>query len=660
MVEDESLIEQVFIQFFEKKWRSRECQLTGWPRIAAEQKLSLLDMNFLDAEFLLEECKEAIFQQGNNKSSRVDGVTFSFFKCYWKHVGDSTWKAISIFFIFGSMHNEWKDTLIVLIPQVKNPIVPSNFRPISLCQTTYKIVSTMLVNRLKKLMPKICSEEQMAFIPGRSMSEHCILAHEIFHRFKVSKNKKWCMVVKHDMEQAYDSMGFLMECMVNVRFSIILNGKILKWISACSDDVLVFSKAICSSANLVKKIVKDFCRWTGQNVNINKFQIMFGKVVSRHQRNKVVEILGFKVVKEWKYLAIKISLRRLKVADFHDFLSQVMDRLNVSDGKKGLHYVTCSEICKPRCVGGLGVQSLAIRAGILRTRLAWNYIRNPMTLLHRTVTAKYRDVVLDRICKKNASFSMQILKDGGIQLKNIVRWKVEALISNEGNWDEGKLKMFFQEEFILLIMQVKIDTVVKMDRLETISKLSGRSLSALAYDFVFRDKYMDDDGGFGMWLKNIMFNSKVELFWWRLSKFSIPNNHFLKYRKIASDDSCARGCQEVENYEHIVVHCKYLNEAFSAIHGWGFALPKFHSLDDCLEEMRRSSAKNKSMVRLYCTGVFLFWKNRNLVKHGRAAMTSSLVAANVISLSTFKNNLYLDSWVLIYHGSLQQLGTLHR
>ncbi|KAI0530873.1 hypothetical protein KFK09_000421 [Dendrobium nobile] len=245
---------------------------------------------------------------------------------------------------------------------------------------------------------------------------------------------------------------------------------------------------------------------------------------------------------------------------------------------------------------------------------------------------------------------MQILKDGGIQLKNIVRWKVgsgeqinvlgdiwlldkilnawatfvdcislegmmvQQLISDEGKWDEGKLKMFFQEELILLIMQVKIDTVVKKDRLETISKLSGRSLSALAYDFVFRDKYMDDDGGF-----------------------------------------------EVENYEHIVVHCKYLNEAFSAIHGWGFALPKFHSLDDCLEEMRRSSAKNKSMVRLYCTEVFLSGKNRNLVKHGRAAMTSSLVhGGNVISLSTLKNNLYLDSWVLISLGSLQQLGTLHR
>ncbi|KAI0519799.1 hypothetical protein KFK09_007260 [Dendrobium nobile] len=528
------------------------------------------------------------------------------------------------------MHKEWKDTLIVLIPKVKNPNIPSNFWPISLCQTTYKIVATMLVNRLKKIIPKLISEEQMAFIPSRSMSEHCLLAQEIFNKFKTSKNKKGFMVVKLDMEQAYDSMGwptllqvlnwfgfpsilsgFLMEYVVDVRFSIILNGKMLNWIRACSGF-----------------------RWTGQNVNINKSQILFGKAVRRQHKRKVAEILGFKVVKEWKYLGIKISLRRLKIADFHDFLNQVMDKLNMC---RNLHYVPWSENCKPRTVGGLGVQSLAIRTWTLRARLAWNWVQNPYTLLHRRITVKNIVGVLDGICKSNASNALRILIDGGIKLKNIVRWR---LINADGIWDEVKLKMFFHEDLILLIKQVQIDAV----SLETISKFSGKSLSALAYEFIINNRDLNDDGGFSIWLKNIKLNSKVELFWWRLSKFAIPTNHFLKFRRIADDDYCARGCQEVENYEHIVVRCKYLNEVVTTIQRWGFAIPKFYSLDECLEEMKKISARNKSTVRLYCTAIFLSWKNRNLVKHGGTAMSSSMVAANTISLSTFKSNLYLDSW----------------
>ncbi|PKU69674.1 integrator complex subunit 11 [Dendrobium catenatum] len=132
-------------------------------------------------------------------------------------------------------------------------MVRANYRPISLCQTNYKIVASMLVNRLKKANSRLISEEQMAFIPGRSISEHCLLAQEIFHKFKVSKNKKGMIAIKLDMEQAYDSMGWatlhqilkwygfpsqfsnlLLECVTDVRFSIIVNGNYSKWVKTHS------------------------------------------------------------------------------------------------------------------------------------------------------------------------------------------------------------------------------------------------------------------------------------------------------------------------------------------------------------------------------------------------------------------------------------------
>ncbi|XP_020698122.2 uncharacterized protein LOC110110827 [Dendrobium catenatum] len=80
---DEYQIEKVFTKFFEKKWEYRECEVTGWPSIKENQKLSAEDMELLNAEFTENELQSAVFQQGNNKSPGADGVTSSFYKSYW-------------------------------------------------------------------------------------------------------------------------------------------------------------------------------------------------------------------------------------------------------------------------------------------------------------------------------------------------------------------------------------------------------------------------------------------------------------------------------------------------------------------------------------------------------------------------------------------------
>ena len=50
-------------------------------------------------------------------------------------------------------------TFITMIPKVQNPKRVSDFRPISLCNVIYKIISKVIANRLKPLINSIISNE---------------------------------------------------------------------------------------------------------------------------------------------------------------------------------------------------------------------------------------------------------------------------------------------------------------------------------------------------------------------------------------------------------------------------------------------------------------------------------------------------------------------
>ena len=55
----------------------------------------------------------------------------------------------------GTLPHPMNHTFINLIPKKKNPILVSEYHPISLCNVLYKIFSKVLANRLKKFLNSV-------------------------------------------------------------------------------------------------------------------------------------------------------------------------------------------------------------------------------------------------------------------------------------------------------------------------------------------------------------------------------------------------------------------------------------------------------------------------------------------------------------------------
>lgn len=143
------------------------------------------DMNdALMAPYSGEEVWKALESIGDLKAPGVDGMPVVFYKNLWQLIGERVKHEILTVLNGGNIPDGWNDTLIVLIPKVKNPEKLKDLRPISLCTVLYKLVSKVIANRLKVVLPDIISASQSAFVPRCMITDNVLLAYELTHFLK--------------------------------------------------------------------------------------------------------------------------------------------------------------------------------------------------------------------------------------------------------------------------------------------------------------------------------------------------------------------------------------------------------------------------------------------------------------------------------------------
>ncbi|XP_026458780.1 uncharacterized protein LOC113359344 [Papaver somniferum] len=250
-----------------------------------------------------------------------------------------------------------------------------NFLPIGICNTSYKILSKILVSRMKPLMERIISPYQAAYVSGRLINDNTIIVHEVIHSMKRKEGEGGWLALKLDMSKSFDILewSFLLEnshllgeldkdTLFLLIFSSLQwngsldleahNSKEIIGISIArgapplnhllfADDCLIFTQENLTSVNNLLQVLKDFSSQSSQVINFDKSSVLYSTNMNLSVCNTLSNILGVQCMEEnEKYLGSTLIIDRSKVKAFKDIQLAFERRLGIG---KELIYIRLEE-----------------------------------------------------------------------------------------------------------------------------------------------------------------------------------------------------------------------------------------------------------------------------------------------------------------------------
>ena len=142
----------------------------------------------LEREITLSEMSTVLKNTKNSSSPGFSGFTYEFYKFFWRQLGHFIHKATLYSFEIGKLPSSQTIGIISLIPKGEKPKeYLDSWRPITLLNSIYKIISGVLAKRLNGVLPQIIHQDQCGFVPGRYIGD-CIRITYAW-RYRICKKK---------------------------------------------------------------------------------------------------------------------------------------------------------------------------------------------------------------------------------------------------------------------------------------------------------------------------------------------------------------------------------------------------------------------------------------------------------------------------------------
>lgn len=170
------------------------------PSIISDQ-----DNTFLTNKPSLEEVKWAVFSMNANGAPGSDGFGGFFYHKYWHIIAQDVYMAVLQFFTQGRLPPNLNSNSVVLIPKINGAERIDQYRPITLANFKFKIVTKVLADRLAMEAPKVISENQRGFVKGRQITDCICIASESINLLD-KRASGGQLAMKIDIKKAFDTV----------------------------------------------------------------------------------------------------------------------------------------------------------------------------------------------------------------------------------------------------------------------------------------------------------------------------------------------------------------------------------------------------------------------------------------------------------------------
>lgn len=121
------------------------------------------------------EVRVALWSMKPFKAAGPDGLHAGTFQRFWLLVGGSAREIVKETFHCGEVLEFLNKTLVTLIPKHLGAATISSFQPISLCNTVYKLITKIVVARIRPFLSDLISPMQLAFVSRRNRLDNVII-----------------------------------------------------------------------------------------------------------------------------------------------------------------------------------------------------------------------------------------------------------------------------------------------------------------------------------------------------------------------------------------------------------------------------------------------------------------------------------------------------
>ena len=211
LLEDQDEIQKEFTHFYQQLYKERETYSTHNDiyKFVPKDKIKVIPDEIRAAsETDISETEVAKYLKNtrNNVSPGSTGFTGNFYKFYWSKLKHIIMKAIHYSFKIGELCLVQRYGIISVIPKdKKDQLYLSNWRPLTLLNTFYKLISGVLTEKIKPALEYIIEANQKAYLKDRYIGEVTRTTYDLFAYAK-QRNLPG-MILLIDFEKAFDSVS---------------------------------------------------------------------------------------------------------------------------------------------------------------------------------------------------------------------------------------------------------------------------------------------------------------------------------------------------------------------------------------------------------------------------------------------------------------------